>query len=246
MANEWYLTDVPRVMAAADTVYARLAEKHPEVTRESLTAQRIVSFRNWDDSLRFYEGRFDAAIRQLGCFYMPKNVTPGPAFIFPMRSADNTYPRAQTKPLDGSLLESEGMKYRYIGDKEKYIGPNWLGNDPLTIQTIIAKQSLICVEGPFDLLAMRLACPDYPSMTPLTKRLGKHHIAYLRILGVKRLLLMYDNEDAGEESMQQQARQIHSMQVIPCECPRKDPSEALEKWEWAKELSMRTRQFFGY
>jgi hypothetical protein len=105
---------------------------------------------------------------------------------------------------------------------------------------------VLCVEGPFDLLATRLACPGYPLLSPLTKHLGKDHVAYLRILGVKILLLMYDNENQGEEAMEQQARQIKSMRVVPCECPKKDPSKALERLEWAKELSVRVPRQFGY
>ena len=102
------------------------------------------------------------------------------------------------------------------------------------------------MEGPFDLLALRLLCPLYPTMSPLTKRLGKQHVAYLRILGVRRLLLMYDNEAQGVESMEQQERQIGDMQVIPCTCPKKDPSKALEKYEWARMLAAAVPQLFGY
>lgn len=162
-----------------------------------------------------------------------------------MRSADGTFLSAQTRPLEGSALAITGKRYRWIGDKSKFIGPNWLGNDPLTLKLIIEQRKVICVEGPFDILAMRLMCPELPSLTPLTKTLGRHHIAYLRMLGVTSLLLMYDNEIQGEVAMQRQARQIQSMQVIPCECPKKDPSKALEKWEWATALASRTRQYFG-
>jgi len=246
MTSDWYLADVPRLIAETDALYARIAEKFPGKTKESLTIQKIVEERGWEGTLGLYKDRFEDVVRQLGCFYVPKVMPPGPAFVFPMRGADGAVIRAQTKPLEGSVLMGEGMKYRYIGDRNKYLGPNWLGNDPETITLIIQRQAVMCVEGPFDLLAIRLACPGYPVLSPLTKRLGKAHIAYLRILGVKRLFLMYDNEAQGEESMEQQKRQIRSMPVVPCECPQKDPSMALEKLEWAKELSSRIRQQFEY
>jgi hypothetical protein len=66
------------------------------------------------------------------------------------------------------------------------------------------------------------------------------------MLGVKRLLLMYDNEPGGTAAMEQQERQIREMQVVPCTCPRKDPSEALKKYEWARSLSSTVSQLFGY
>jgi hypothetical protein len=246
MADEWYLKDVPRLVSETDALYARIVQKDPTKTLDAVTAQRIVEFREWGESLDIYTDRLEGAVHRLGCFYVPRIMVPGPAFVFPMRSADGGYPCAQTKPLEGSALEVPGVKYRHIGDKSKAVGPNWLGNDPDTLRQIIEKQMVMCVEGPFDLLALRLVSPKYPTLTPLTKRLGRNHITYLRILGVKKLLIMYDNETQGEEAMRQQARQEQSMLVIPCECPKKDPSEALEKREWARELSSRIRQNFGY
>jgi hypothetical protein len=246
MQNDWFRTDVPRIIAETKLIYQRLVEKYPDKTLEATTIQKIIQERHWEESLPIYEGRFRDVVTRLGCLYIPKLIIPGPAFIFPMRSADGTYPRAQTKPLEGSALWSVDGKYQYVGDKEKYIGPNWLGNDPETIRQIIETQSVMCVEGPFDLLAMRLICPSFPIMSPLTKKVGKNHIAYLRILGVKRLLLMYDNEIQGEESMEQQRRNIKVMQVITCECTKKDPSKALEKYEWARDLQSRTAKYFEY
>lgn len=246
MPNEWYLTDVPRVMSETNLLYSRIVERAPEKTKLAVTVEKVIESRKWQPSLDLYKDRFEATVAQLGCFYIPKLIIPGPAFVFPMRGADGTYPRAQTKPLAGSAMFYDGVRYRYIGDREKYLGPGWLGNDPETLKLIIQKQQVMCVEGTFDLLAIRLASAGYPFLSPLTKHLGKDHIAYLRILGVKQVLLMYDNEAQGEEAMQQQARQVKSMEVIPCECPQKDPSKALERREWAVQLSARISKFFGY
>jgi hypothetical protein len=247
MANEWYLTDVPKIMSEADLLYRRITEKAPDKTKESVTVQRIVEARKWGPSLPLYASRFEAAVRQLGCFYVPKVIVPGPAFVFPMRSANGTYPRAQTKPLEGSVLMMEGMKYRYVGDKNRFIGPNWLGNDLDTLRLIVEKRMAMCVEGAFDLLAVRLMCPGYPILSPLTKRLGKHHIAYLRILGVNRLILMYDREQQGEEAMEQQIRQMNGIiNASSATCPQKDPSMALERLNWANGLYSTVSQSFEY
>ena len=77
--------------------------------------------------------------------------------------------------------------------------------------------------------------------------LGKQHIAYLRMLGVKRLILMYDNEEpkkenqkegAGNVSMRIQVASIKEVIHEVCEkiCPRTDPSACLESMHSAKQL----------
>ena len=242
MLDDWYLRDVPRLISETERLYARIVEKYPERTREFVTKQRIVTVRKWEPTLHRYEDRFEAVIRQLGCFYIPKIMPPGPAFVFPIKDVDGTYSCAQTKPLEGSALAGK-TRYRYIGDKP--VGPRWLGNDPATLRLIIEKRAVMCVEGPFDLLAMRLMSPEYPILSPLTKFLGKNHIAYLRMLGVKQLFIMFDNEVGGEEAMEQQARQVKSMAVKPCACPRKDPSAALEEEYGARDLARWVKQSFG-
>ena len=246
MDTEWYLTDVPRLISETALLYGRIVEKAPEKTCEAITAQRTVEERNWEETADLYRDRLGEALRRLGYFYVPKVMAPGPAFVFPIRSPDGTFPRAQTKPLEGSPMFREDAKYRYVGDRDRLVGPPWLGNDPATLREVIGRQTVLCVEGPFDLLALRLLCPPYPTMSPLTKPMGKRHVAYLRMLGVKRLLLMYDNEPGGAAAMEQQERQIREMQVVPCTCPRKDPSEALKKYEWARSLSSTVSQLFGY
>jgi hypothetical protein len=244
VADEWYLTDVPRLVSETGLLYRRIVEKAPEKTCEAVTVQRTVEERNWGETVG--QLSLGEAVRRLGYFYVPKVMAPGPAFVFPIRNPDGTFPRAQTKPLKGSPLFREDAKYRYVGDRDRLIGPPWLGNDPATLREAIGKQAVLCVEGPFDLVALRALCPSYPIMSPLTKRLGKQHVAYLRMLGVIRLILMYDNDPQGEESMGQQERQIKDMQVIPCTCPTHDPSKALEAYQWARTLASTVSQLFGY
>jgi hypothetical protein len=110
------------------------------------------------------------------------------------------------------------------------------------------------VEGAFDILAARLVCPDVPILSSLTKMLGKHHLAYLTMLGVNQLVLMFDNEEAkgdrsmgaGNMSMAQQAATIKTMQVTTIDCPASDPSEALKDPEKTKRLAAKIRSNCRY
>ena len=241
----WYEVDVPRVMKEADILYSRLIEKDPKKNKLAVTKEKIIESRGWSPSLKMYEKNFDQVLAQLGYLYVPKLIQPGPAFIFPIRGTEGKYTTAQTKPLEGSSLMIQGMKYRYIGDKP--VAPRWLGNDVGTLQNIINMKKVMVVEGSFDLLAARLVCPDMPIMSPLTKLLGKNHIAYLRMLGVKDVLMMFDNEEAkgtdkdgaGNMSMAQMASSIKTMRVIPLTCPKSDPSACLKHPVYAEKLKSR-------
>jgi hypothetical protein len=251
--REWYELDVPRVMQEADDLYARVVAIDPNKSKANLTKSKIIEAREWAPTLRMYEKNFDKVIKQLGFFYVPKQVLPGPAFVFPIRDLGGQWTSAQTRPLEGSALTIPGMKYRYIGDKN-ILGPRWLGNDRETLKRIIDTKKVVIVEGPFDVLAARLLCPDLPIMSPLTKMLGKHHQAYLRMLGVNNLLLMYDNdvakgddkEGAGNMSMAQQAATIKTMKVSILTCPKSDPSACLKYQDYAEKLRSRLRLDFQY
>ena len=255
MIDQWWTKDVPRVMSETALFYSRMVEKYPEKTVLAVTKEKIIKERNWGSTLNLYESNFDAVLSQLGFVYIPNRIIPGPAFFFPIRDVDGAYPCAQTKPMEGSTLY--GMsKYRFIGEKPK--GPRWLGNDPLTLKRIMATGTVMIQEGGFDILASRLLCPHAPILSPLTKFLGKNHLAYLRMIGVKRLILMYDNEEAkgsksdgaGNMSMEQQIASIKSLKIIPEVqeriCPLSDPSTCLESPRAAKQLKELLFREFKY
>jgi hypothetical protein len=118
-----------------------------------------------------------------------------------------------------------------IGEKELMVGPVWIGNDPETIDAIVRTGTVLNVEGPFDLVGVRVAAPTLPSISSTTKKLGKKHIAYLRMLGVERIIQMYDNEKSGVGAAAMESTQWElrgEIEVIPLECPAKDPSDALK------------------
>jgi hypothetical protein len=248
----WWESDVNKVIEETDVFYTRVAELYPDKAKIPFTKKKIIEARLWAPTLKMYDKHFEETLRQLGFFYAPNRVIPGPAFVFPIRDVDGKFTCAQTKPLEGSVLAVPGMKYRYIG--EKPIGPRWLGNDYATLKKIINLRKVAVVEGPFDLLAARLMCPEFPILSPLTKMLGKQHIAYLRMLGVTDLFLMYDNEvakegkegGAGNMSAEQQAAYIKTMNVKALTCPQSDPSECLKNPKFARELQFNLTMEFEY
>jgi hypothetical protein len=242
--------NVPRLIEETDKLYTRIVEKFPEKTKLQLTIDKVISERGWSPSMRLIKGNFERVVKELNYFFVPKIMKPGPIFVFPLRSPSGGYEYAQTKPLEGSVLW--GAKYHFVG--ERPFAPHWLGSNPETLKAAIKLRSVLVVEGPFDLLACRLLCPDLPIMSPLTKKVGDKHEAYLRMLGVKRLYLMYDNEEskkegqslgAGNLAMEYQATQIKSMEVIPLMCPASDPSEALKMESRAKKLKGLINRAFG-
>lgn len=229
---KWY-QNVPTLIQEIHKLYERVVQKRPESTLLATTAKRIVEHRGWSAST--FEHDLEATLQRLGFLYLPKILEPGPMFIFPIQDvARGTAVRAQTKPLDGSTLFGQG-KYLWVGEKTQ--SPSWLGDDPQTIKNILETQKVVLVEGPFDLLAARLVAPaDLPILCPLTKRIGGKHEQYLNILGVRRLLLMFDNErpkgghdiGAGNLSMGLLEKEIKSMKVEILKCPSDDPSECLK------------------
>jgi hypothetical protein len=76
-------------------------------------------------------------------------------------------------------------------------------------------------------------------LSPLTKKLGDKHVAYLRMLGVKTIYLMYDNEvsGAGNKSMEIECRKLSEwFTMITLLCPASDPSDCLKSMTVAGKL----------
>lgn len=185
----WY--QVQELITKTDEFYAKNAAKNPGADKLTVTAKKIVEARGWEPALPYIRENFSQVLTELNIFYVPKTYEPGPLFVFPLRDLEGKFPRAQTKPCEGSTLFGAGS-YHWIG--EKIEGPNWLGNDLATLARILETREVNLVEGPFDLLACRLLAPEVATMSPLTKSISDKHEAYLRMLGVERLNLMFDNE----------------------------------------------------
>lgn len=217
-ANEGWWQDVPRLISRSLDIYGK-AEKDPI----QVTSARIKEHREWLVS----EAELMPAVKDLGFLYVPKKLFPGPMFLFPEVDMEGKM-RAQTKPLHSVFGEA---KYYSIGTaQEDFLGPIWLGNSDNTLDLITKHKFVVLVEGPFDLLACRTVAPHIPVMSSLTKNIGKRHQDYLRILGVKNIVLMFDNEasGAGAKAMEALKRYIKTMEVTPLVCPAEDPSDCLK------------------
>jgi hypothetical protein len=241
MPRERY-EDIPWLMQETDALYQRIVERAPEKTKVALTRAQVIKLRGWEPSLPLTQRNFDAVLDELKVFYVPRVMQPGPVVVFPMRDIDGVYRYAQSKFLDGSVIQQRatyknpGAKYYRMG--LPMVGPQWLGNSPEAIARIVKSGRAFVVEGPFDLLACRLLCPELPVLSPLTKSLGKDHQAYLRMLGIRDLFLLYDNEPSGkgQAAMEWQAKEIKTMRVTKLFTCASDPSDALQDRYHAEEL----------
>ena len=215
-ADEGWWQDVAKLIERSMGIYAKLERDAIQVT-----AQKVIEHREWITK----EEELFGPIRDLQFLYVPKKLFPGPMFVFPEIDTEGKL-RAQTKPLHTMFGPS---KYFSIGTaQEDFLGPIWLGNSPETLAKIAQCGYVILVEGPFDLLAAKTVAPNLPIMSSLTKTIGRKHEEYLRIIGVKTIYLMYDNDDAGNKSMQILSHMIKTMKVIPLTCPDSDPSDCLK------------------
>ncbi len=247
----YWFKDVPKLMSEVDILYTRAGK-----VKWRSAADRIIEARRWEPTRRIIEPNLEREITRLGVFYVSEVLGPGPCFVFPLRDMGTTavqrgrvrldggstciepeeISRAQLKPCY-TMKDDMGKTCKYINIGPKLaLGPNWLGNDLETIEQIIKQRRVLIIEGGFDLLACRLLRPDIPSLSPLKKSLGSEHEIYLRMLGVKRGLLMFDNEapkdgktlGGGNMSMHTTIDRIKTMKMEMLLSPAGDPSACLE------------------
>lgn len=228
--------NIPLLMERVDALYEDAVKRGKPFTKLSATRDKIIAERGWQPAIRFIEGNFDRVLTEFKIAYIPKIMVPGPMFVFPIMDTEGEYNYAQTKPLEGSVYYKEGRKYYRLGIEP--VGPQWLGNSLRAIRTIVETGVAGLVEGPFDWLACKLLYPDSPVLCPLTKKIGKEHQAYLRMLGIRTLYFMYDNEvGGGYAAARYQSRDLSA--VMNCQnlsLPAADPSKALENYNTAQQL----------
>jgi hypothetical protein len=227
MIDEWF-QQVPRLLTRTDEVYEELVNMGKR-GKLAATVRKVYEQRGWEPSKRLIGENLYEAVASLNMFYCPKALVPGPTFVFPMRDLYNRWPWAQTRPMPGSVLYDEERRYRIIGTDYSFLGPKWFGNDPATLQRIIDTGKVVLVEGPFDLLACKALVPDLPLLSSGTKGLSEDHRDYLRILAVRHIAVLYDNERSGQgdKGARKIARDAKFAKVEVLTCPANDPSEAL-------------------
>lgn len=238
MVDQWY-EQVPRLLTRVDEVYAELM-KLGKPDKLTATKRKVYEQRRWEPSKRLIEANLDAAITNLQMFYCPKALVPGPAFVFPLKDLNDRCPWAQTRPMPGSVLYdcAEEQRYHFIGTSYPFFGVQWFGSDDATLQRVIDNGTVILVEGPFDVLACKAVAPEAPVLSSGTKSLSEGHVDYLRILGVRRIRVLYDNERSGQgnKGAQKIERFSNFFTVETLMCPAKDPSEALKYHHLAARL----------
>lgn len=215
------------LMALLEDIYAKAIAAGKIKDPLETATRKVIQHRNWCASVRPEVVR--AEIERLEMVYVPKGVGPGPGLCFPIRDVTGEIQRLHIRLLEDGPKKF-GMKYMSLVDKEEFVGPAWIGLDEDTMEAVLRKQELILVEGPLDLLAVRIMRCPVPSLSPTSKRLTKDHWTHLRILGVERLLVMFDNETSGvgEKASDWLTRNPFQIDVTPLRCPSKDPSKALE------------------
>ena len=207
----------------------------------SLAAARIVERREWQPSLPIIEANLDAVIRELGIYYVPKTINPGPCIVFPMRDyrMDNMVTSHMIHPFYHVERKGGGIaKYAHLGAKATEGTPSWFGITDEFIRSVHLQRSVLLVEGFYDLLAVRLLHPGAPVISTGTKRVNKAHVQYLRMLNVARVLVMFDHErgnDGKEGAGDRAARYTvkewdnkHRMRWMAVPTLTEDPSDALK------------------
>lgn len=219
--------------------------------RFSVAAAKIVEQRNWGDSQRLFKGHMEEIVRELGIFYVPKQMDPGPGIVFPQQDITGRNTHGKFHPFYELVLKDTPVKYANLGNKDLVQGPNWFGHTDVTIQRAIETKSAFLVEGYYDLLAARLMAPWAPILSNGTKSISDDHILYLRMLGVTHIYLMFDNEapkegktlGAGNQAMEFFARKwngVDGLEVTPLRSLGEDASRCLEHSYRASRL----RNFF--
>lgn len=210
----------------------------------SVTRQRIMETREWAPSRSLIDENFDAVLRELNIVYIPKQVDPGPAIVFPHRDLYGRFRLGKMRPLYELVLKAGPAKYVFLGKKNTIVGPVLFGNTDETLTNIGRLRRVVLVEGYFDLLACRLLMPDLPVISTGTKSVNDDHIHYLQMLGVEDIYLLLDNEDAKGDRLEgagNQATRIianlyskkTSIRFHPLGCPNNDPALCLTDYRSA-------------
>lgn len=240
MAKRWmdepWATNPQVLLAELEKTYSKALKLGKIETVAKTTLKKAVANRGWHfapDDPKMLE-----VIEDLGVIYVPQGLEPGPGFLFPIRDVTGDIKRAHIRLINDDQFALYGGKYLSLVDKHLFIGPPWLGNDEATLEAIIQSGEVLVMEGPFDLAAIRYTAPGIPSLCSLTKRLGKLHWAYLKILGVQRVYVMFDEEKSGrgEEAAESLARRNPEFEIVRVVCPAHDPSDALKSSLKTKKL----------
>lgn len=232
--------DVRYLIEQTDLLYEQQIIPRGGPTKWQAAADRCIDRRNWRPSLPMIESNLEPIFRELNIFYVPKQLVPGPGFVFPKYDTTGEPTKGKFNPLGWELFLSNTLaKYAALGLNHEFKGPHWIGNSDRVLQAMIRTRSVVLVEGPWDLVACRVISPDIPTITPETKLMNEMHFQYLKALGVARLVYLFDNEYstkregaagagyAAQTGMSREARK-YGFSTETLLCPKEDPSACLK------------------
>jgi hypothetical protein len=212
----------------------------------SLAVLKSLEVREWEPSKVLIEPHFDEIVRELNIFYVPKSIKPGAGIAFPQRDIFGRFTYGKYYPFEPIAFPDNSPKYIFLGHKDPLGRPQWFGNTDRILTRIGITRFVVLVEGFFDLLACRLLVPDLPVLSTGTKKINDDHMAYLQMLGVERVYLLFDNETSSRDD---EGAGTKAMRIISSVygkktgvdfrillCPNDDPSMCLETPRSAKLL----------
>lgn len=222
--DEPWATNPEFLLESLDKFYRKAMAAGKCESPSQTTMKKVLENRKWCASVS--RVKLLAAIQDMEVIWIPASVEPGPGFLFPIRDTSGEVRRAHIRMVDEKKFN---CKYLSLVNKDRFTGPAWLGDSDEKLEGIIHAGQVVVMEGPFDLLAIR-AVAAIPDLCPLTKRLSDLHWEYLRILGVKKIRPIFDNEvsGVGEKAAERMAEFSNGIVVEPLLCPGKDPAECLK------------------
>lgn len=226
---------VPVLIAELETMYGKAVAAGRISNPTDTAVRKIIQHREWCDVLR--PDVVAQVVDDLDVVYVPKGIGPGPGICFPIRDLSGRVERLHIRLLEDQP-EFYKMKYMSLMDTERFIGPPWVGTDEATMQAIVDTGDVFMVEGPLDLLAIRVMGCTLPTLCPTSKKLTEDHWDYLRVLGVQRIVTMFDHEisGVGTKAANALSRNRYGIESITIRCPAKDPADACRRPQSARAL----------
>jgi hypothetical protein len=82
---EW---NVLKITEDTNKLYDRIVAKGGR-DKLTVTREKIIEARGWQPSIYLTKDNFGRALSELGCYYVPKIMQPGPTFVFPVIDIDH-------------------------------------------------------------------------------------------------------------------------------------------------------------
>jgi hypothetical protein len=230
--NELWFKDPQTLISSLDKVYEAAIRADKIKSVATVTVKKMMSFRGW--SPKILTANLLEVVESLGVAYVPNDIVPGPAFLFPIPDVTGEPKRIVLRLCDETAYDTRHID---AGDKTKFIGPSWFGVEEATIARVIQSRAVLLVEGPFDLLAVRTMAPSFPVLCPLGKRITPGHLDYLRILCVEKVITLWDADAGGRSASSRDIKGFRTLNLsLGSRMNCKDPADALKTYESAYAL----------